>query len=63
MIFVTVGTHEDPFDRLIKYVDTLVETGVIQEEVYIQSGYSTYTPKHCKYKRQIAIASCNSFDK
>lgn len=48
MIFVTVGTHEQQFDRLIKYVDELVESGVIDEDVVIQSGYSTYEPIHCK---------------
>lgn len=49
MIFVTVGTHEQPFNRLIKAVDDLVAEGVIREEVIIQRGYSTYEPKHCKY--------------
>lgn len=49
MIFVTVGTHEQPFNRLIKAVDDLVADGTIIEEVIIQRGYSTYEPKHCKY--------------
>lgn len=49
MIFVTVGTHEQPFNRLIKAVDDLIENGTIKEEVIIQKGYSTYVPKHCKY--------------
>ena len=31
MIFVTVGTHEQPFNRLIEKMDALVESGVIQE--------------------------------
>ncbi len=44
MIFVTVGTHEQPFNRLIKEVDRLVETGIIKDEVFIQTGYSTYEP-------------------
>lgn len=48
MIFVTVGTHEQPFNRLIQEVDHLVETGVIKEEVFIQTGYSTYEPKFCQ---------------
>ena len=51
MIFVTVGTHEQPFNRLLKKVDELVETGLIQEEVIIQSGFSTYEPKHCKWQK------------
>lgn len=48
MIFVTVGTHEQPFNRLIKKIDELVAEKKIQEEVMIQTGYSTYKPMHCK---------------
>ena len=48
MIFVTVGTHEQPFDRLIKCIDKMVENKQINEEVIIQKGYSNYEPKNCK---------------
>ena len=51
MIFVTVGTHEQPFNRLIECVDKLVEQGIIKEEVIIQTGFSTYEPKYCKWKK------------
>lgn len=51
MIFVTVGTHEQPFDRLVKCVDELVEISEIKERVVIQAGYSTYKPKYCKWKK------------
>lgn len=50
MIFVTVGTHEQPFNRLIQYIDNLKRDGVIQEDVVMQTGFSTYTPKYCKYQ-------------
>ena len=50
MIFVTVGTHEQQFNRLLKKVDELVENGFINEEVIIQSGFSTYIIKKCKEK-------------
>jgi UDP-N-acetylglucosamine transferase subunit ALG13 len=53
MIFVTVGTHEQPFDRLIKEIDNLVQEGIIKEEVFIQLGYSNYTPKYCEYSKLI----------
>ena len=53
MIFVTVGTHEQSFDRLIKKIDQLVEEKIINEEVIIQKGYSTYTPKYCKHYKLI----------
>lgn len=53
MIFVTVGTHEQPFDRLLKAIDDLKRDGIITEEVIIQSGYSTYVPKYCKWEKLI----------
>ena len=53
MIFVTVGTHEQPFNRLVEYIDNLVGEGVITEEVVMQTGYSTYEPKHCKFGKLI----------
>lgn len=49
MIFVTVGTHEQQFNRLVKAVDKLREDKVIKEEVIIQTGYSTYEPKFCTW--------------
>lgn len=51
MIFVTVGTHEQPFDRLIKAVDVLKKDGLIHEKVFMQTGYSTYTPTACNYSK------------
>lgn len=51
MIFVTVGTHEQQFNRLIKKIDKLKEQGAIQEPVFIQCGYSTYEPKHCQWRK------------
>lgn len=50
MIFVTVGTHEQPFNRLIEHVDKLVQNKIITEEVIIQTGYSTYKPNYCKWE-------------
>lgn len=51
MIFVTVGTHEQQFNRLIKKIDELKEQGAIQEPVFIQSGYSTYEPECCQWEK------------
>lgn len=51
MIFVTVGTHEQAFNRLVEYIDHLKENGSIEEEVVIQTGYSTYEPKYCKWQK------------
>ena len=53
MIFVTVGTHEQPFNRLVKAVDELKRDGIITEEVIIQTGFSTYEPKYCQWSKLI----------
>lgn len=47
MIFVTVGTHEQPFNRLVKAIDELKKNNSIKEDVVIQTGFSTYEPKYC----------------
>lgn len=46
MIFITVGTHEQPFDRLLKAIDNMIDDGIIKEEVICQKGYSNYEPKN-----------------
>lgn len=51
MIFVTVGTHEQPFNRLVECIDNLKKEGIIEEEVFIQTGYSTYEPKYCRWQK------------
>lgn len=53
MFFVTVGTHEQPFNRLIKAVDDLKADGTIpvEEPVFIQTGFSTYEPQHCEWTK------------
>lgn len=53
MIFVTVGTHEQPFNRLIKKIDELKKDGIINEDVIIQTGFSTYEPKYCQWSKLI----------
>ena len=53
MIFVTVGTHEQPFNRLVQEIDNLKRDGVITEDVIIQTGYSTYEPKYFKWDKLI----------
>lgn len=55
MIFVTVGTHEQPFNRLIKKVDDLVANGSIKEKVIVQMGFSTYIPKYCEFHKMMSF--------
>jgi UDP-N-acetylglucosamine transferase subunit ALG13 len=45
MIFVTVGTEQYPFNRLMNWVETLLIHGFIQEEVIVQYGSCTSLPQ------------------
>ena len=56
MIFVTVGTHEQPFNRLIEAVDQLKGSGAIDEDVIMQTGFSTYEPKYCEWRKLLPYA-------
>lgn len=49
MIFVTVGTHEQQFNRLVEYMDKWASQH--DEEVVIQTGYSTYEPKYATWSK------------
>ncbi|MBS5115926.1 MAG: hypothetical protein KHY88_09585 [Erysipelotrichaceae bacterium] len=59
MIFVTVGTHEQQFNRLIQEIDRLKKENVIKDEVFIQIGYSTYEPQYCKWKKLLSYSEMN----
>ncbi len=60
MIFVTVGTHEQQFDRLVRAMDGLVADGTIAEPVFVQTGYCTYEPKHCEWARFVPAPEMRS---
>ena len=49
MIFVTVGTHEQPFNLLVEYMDRWAASH--NEEVVIQIGFSTYEPSNCHWQK------------
>lgn len=51
MIFVTVGTHGQQFDRLLEKIDELVSKKLLVEEVFAQSGNSTYQPQNFLSKK------------
>lgn len=48
MILVTLGTQKFQMNRLIEAVDKLAPS--LGEEVFIQTGNSSYKPQNCKYK-------------
>jgi beta-1,4-N-acetylglucosaminyltransferase len=49
MILVTVGLHNQGFDRLIRAADELSQQ--IDEKMYIQYGSSNYVPLHTECSR------------
>ncbi len=60
MILVTVGTHTMPFDRLLRAVDQLHATNMVDTaEVTVQAGTSTYRCRGC---RQFAYCTGPEFD-
>lgn len=54
MIFVTVGTGEQQFDRLVKEVDRLKLEAIIEDDIFIQTGYCSYVPKACEHAKLIS---------
>lgn len=48
LIFVTLGTQDKSFERLLKLLDKEIEKGVIQEKVIVQAGYTKYESKNMK---------------
>ncbi len=46
MIFVTLGTQDKPFTRLLKDIDKQIELGNIKEKVIVQAGYTKYESKN-----------------
>ena len=47
MIFVTVGTHEQQFNRLVECADKYASEH--DEKVIVQTGFSTYIPENCEW--------------
>ena len=61
MIFVTVGTHEQAFDRLLKWIDKMVEEKIIKEKVIVQKGYTDYESKNCESYKLLGYDEMQNF--
>ncbi|MGF1604218.1 MAG: glycosyltransferase [Thermosynechococcaceae cyanobacterium] len=48
MIFVTAGTEQYPFDRLMNWLDLLQKHRLLQDDIVVQYGNSTYLPEGSK---------------
>jgi UDP-N-acetylglucosamine transferase subunit ALG13 len=61
MIFVSVGTHEQQFNRLVKEIDELVGKGQVIEDVFVQLGYSDYIPKNCSFEKLLSYEKMEEY--
>ncbi len=50
MIFVAVGTQKFPLNRLLRHIDEMINKGIINEDVFAQTGHSDYQPMHYLFK-------------
>lgn len=57
MIFVTVGTEQYAFNRMMHWIDLLLNNQIIQEEVLVQYGSSTYLPTGVKVFKTLKESS------
>lgn len=51
MIFVSVGSREYQFDRLIERIDELIESELLPDDFFLQIGTSSYHPKSAPYEK------------
>ena len=45
LIFVTLGTQDKPFPRLLEKIEKQIKKGNIKEDVIVQAGYTKYESK------------------
>ena len=60
MIFVTVGTHEQPFNRLIQEVDRLKRENIIKDEVQMQTGILHLSAAILEWKAFFHMRKCRN---
>jgi len=60
MIFVTLGTQDKPFTRLLEAVENQIKKGNIKEKVIVQAGQTKYDSK---YMEVYDLLSQNDFEK
>ncbi|MEJ9304697.1 glycosyltransferase [Priestia megaterium] len=62
MIFVTVGTHEQSFDRLLIEIDRYAKENCLSKEsIVVQKGYSNYELKHVTAQTMFSIEEMSNF--
>lgn len=63
MIFVSVGTQDKAFTRLLELIDKEIDKGFIKDEVIVQSGYTKYDSKNMKILDYVSKDDFNKYVK
>lgn len=61
MVFVSLGTQDKTFERLLSKIDEMIEKGMINEEVIVQAGSTKYESKNMKVLDFIAMNEFNGY--
>lgn len=63
MIFVTLGSQDKQFTRLVKEVDRLVAEKVIKDEVIVQAGVTKFKSKNLKLLDYVDVEAFQKYMK
>lgn len=61
MIFLTVGTQDKQFFRLLKIVDNAITRGIVKDEVVAQIGHTKFESKNIKTYKFMSDKKLNEY--
>ena len=63
MIFISLGTQDKPFSRLLEEVDKQIKNGNIKDEVIVQAGCTKYNSSNMTILDTMSIEEFNKYIK
>lgn len=61
MIYITLGTQDKSFDRLLNQVQKEIDNGTITEEVIVQAGHTNYKSEDMKIFDLVPLDDFNKY--
>lgn len=61
MIFVTLGTQDKSFERLLKIVDKAINDGYIKDQVIVQAGVTEYNSDNMEIYNLLSMDKFNEY--
>lgn len=61
MVFVTLGTQDKSFHRLLEQLDLLIDEGFIKEKVIVQAGSTKYKSRNMEIIDYIDMSKFNDY--